>query len=652
MPARNSSVIVDSTVMKQRSGGPRRRAGINNEEEGGGTNERQSLLLSGTAYCDHYGGSGEAATAVGNDSKLVTTHVANNNDYDKYEASGGGGGGGLTPITVRHGSSSCLRKIILQSSSLLLALLSLGGLFYSYDQTQMQLSHLTTQLANVESNLQHLSSQLNKTNTRLTNDEAILAEHTSVIDRFADSVSNSDVLQQLHTLENESKAREIAVHDEMEQTKSDITSVLLTTKHDIDTTVSTATNEINNQVTIVQSSLSLYIRTTQDQFSTENSFMIYQLAGTFTLLGCLISMWHMTSHLRAFHQPFVQRKILAILWMCPIYSITSWLCLVGGEKVEGYLGIMKDMYEAYVIYTFLSFCIAVLGRGDREAVVDILARQCEGQEEEEEDQEEQRQQQGHRHLSHPIPTWLVDILCCCRCFCPGRQKKYSNDRHERNRQYAESVLLQCQVCAMQFVFLRPMLTTALFVLKKIHYHGPMFGPLPFGIDDGYDPSAIYDPESGVGLYRSPQFYIVLLENLSVFLAFSGLLNFYHAVQEELVWCRPFPKFLCIKGVVFMTFWQGIVLNLLADTTDAFGGGSSAGGDNDDDGGGEDKIEKYAKQAQHFLICLEMLGFSIAHFYCFPVDEWKPGYKPEVDSKQYADKMALGDFLQDLKLILR
>jgi len=629
--------------MKQRSadsGGTRRRAGSNKEEEGG---ERQSLLLSGTAYCDHYGGS----EATEGNSKLVATNFvanANDGDYDKYEVSGGGGG--LTPIIASRRGSSCRGccKIILQSSSLLLALLSLGGLFYSYDQTRMQLSNLTSQLANVESNLHHLSSQLNKTNARLTNDESIIAEHASVIDRFADSVSNSDVLQQLHTLEEESKAREIAVHDEMEQTKSDITSVLLTTKHDIDTTVSAATNEINNQVTTVQSSLSQYIRTTQDQFSTENSFMIYQLAGTFTLLGCLISMWHMTSHLRAFHQPFVQRKILAILWMCPIYSITSWTCLVGGEKVEGYLGILKDMYEAYVIYTFLSFCIAVLGRGDRDAVVDILARRCEGQAE----QQQQQEQGGHHHLSHPIPTWLVDTLCCCRCFCPGRRRKYSNDRHERARQHAESVLLQCQVCAMQFVFLRPMLTTALFVLKKMHYHGPMFGILPFGLDDGYNPSAIYDPESGVGLYRSPQFYIVLLENLSVFLAFSGLLNFYHAVQEELVWCRPFPKFLCIKGVVFMTFWQGIVLNLLADTTDAFGGSSNAGDGGDDD----DKVDKYAKQAQNFLICLEMLGFSIAHFYCFPVDEWKPGYKPEVDTKQYADKMALGDFLQDLKLILR
>jgi hypothetical protein len=90
--------------MKQRSGnsgGSTRRRGINKEEEEGG--ERQSLLLSGTAYCDHYGGSGEATASVGNDSKLVAINnvVANNNDgdYDKYEVSGGGGG--LTPIIVK-----------------------------------------------------------------------------------------------------------------------------------------------------------------------------------------------------------------------------------------------------------------------------------------------------------------------------------------------------------------------------------------------------------------------------------------------------------------------------------------------------------------------------------------------------------------------
>ena len=81
----------------------------------------------------------------------------------------------------------------------------------------------------------------------------------------------------------------------------------------------------------------------------ENSFMVYQLAGTFTLLSCLISMWHMTAHLRKLKQPVIQRKILAILWMSPVYAVTSWFSLVF-HSAEGYLAIIKDGYEAYIIY--------------------------------------------------------------------------------------------------------------------------------------------------------------------------------------------------------------------------------------------------------------------------------------------------------------
>ena len=174
-------------------------------------------------------------------------------------------------------------------------------------------------------------------------------------------------------------------------------------------------------------------------------------------------------------------------------------------------------------------------------------------------------------------------------------------------------------------------------------------------------------------YCTPQFWLIIAQNVSVFLAFSGLLNFYHAVAEDLSWCRPFPKFLCIKGelealanvhrvyhpsnkslcyfflvlgVVFMTFWQSCVITLLAESTDILGSGGEAVADSESD------QEKYAKQAQNFLICLEMLGFSIAHFYCFPVEEWEDGYRPEEDQSKFGDKMALGDFLHDLKLIMR
>ena len=43
-------------------------------------------------------------------------------------------------------------------------------------------------------------------------------------------------------------------------------------------------------------------------------------------------------------------------------------------SAEPIMEILKDFYESYVIYQFLSFLIAVLGRGDRQAAVRSLAR--------------------------------------------------------------------------------------------------------------------------------------------------------------------------------------------------------------------------------------------------------------------------------------
>lgn len=93
----------------------------------------------------------------------------------------------------------------------------------------------------------------------------------------------------------------------------------------------------------------------------------------------------------------------------------------------------------------------------------------------------------------------------------------------------------------------------------------------------------------------------------------------------------------------MTFWQGLVISLLASTT-AFGKTPSKESDQADD------PDIWGKQAQNFLVCLEMLLFSIAHFYCFPTEEWDPGYRPMMEKKAGVGELAFGDFITDLKLI--
>jgi uncharacterized coiled-coil protein SlyX len=441
-------------------------------------NEESDLNLD-VARCDHYS----------YEDDNITDSTPLNSKYKKGNKTKG-------TATKLNSNTKCLL--------LPLILLTAASLLYSY-KLQNQLSSIITDLTSLQNDVTNLQSNLQKQSSTITSLNATLTDHSAVISRFENSVSNSDVLDKLKKLKQEWNESQSKVEAEMSNTKTEIRQVLDSTKKSIDETVEKAQNEIHAQVALVQNDLSQYIRTTQDQFSTENSFMVYQLAGTFTLLGCLISMWHMTSHLRSFKQPFVQRKILAILWMCPIYSVTSWLSLVI-PTIEGYLAILKDMYEAYVIYQFLSFLIAVLGKGNRDAVVDLLA--------------------GHAsHLSPPI-----------RCFGWCRKElayiRGEDATVDENKRLADDVLMQCQVFAMQFVFLRPILTATLFALKKIDYHGPIFGPgSPFDHSGTLDEDEEANMAGGMMDYRSPQFYLVILQNVSVFMAFSGLLKFYHAVQE-------------------------------------------------------------------------------------------------------------------------
>jgi len=425
-----------------------------------------------------------------------------------------------------------------------------------------------------------LTKRLSQDERHIAALQITVAHHAAVIDKFNHTVSNEDVLKQLLALGAKVRESQERVEEELNATEKAISKELNETLDVLDQSVVSAKEKIKKEVGQVKTKVASYIRNTNTQLGIQNHFMIYQLAGTFCLLACLISMWHMTSHLRNFHEPMIQRKVLAILWMVPIYATTSWFSLVF-PSVEGYLALIKDFYESWLIYQFLSFCIAALGRGDRAKVIELLASHAPD------------------HLS---PPYRFDFL--------WNKKPYSS-----NEAMAEAVLMQCQAFAMQFVFFRPATSIALFVFEKLHIDH----------DNALD-------------WKSPQPYLLGIQNISICIAFAGLLKFYHAVYKDLLWCRPFAKFLCIKGVVFMTFWQGLAISVLARTT------VSAA-----------KRSQWAQSAQNFLVCLEMLLFAIAHYYTYPTQEWKEGYREEQEKKNkmaLGDSVALGDFVSDLKLIVR
>lgn len=102
-------------------------------------------------------------------------------------------------------------------------------------------------------------------------------------------------------------------------------------------------------------------------------------------------------------------------------------------------------------------------------------------------------------------------------------------------------------------------------------------------------------------------YIMLINNVSITLALYGLFLFYFATKNMLKPYNPVIKFLTIKSVIFLTFWQGVLLALLEKigVIEAYEGPHvlSAG--------------TVAAGWQNFIICIEMFFASIALRLAFP-----------------------------------
>ncbi|XP_068661291.1 uncharacterized protein [Aristolochia californica] len=126
----------------------------------------------------------------------------------------------------------------------------------------------------------------------------------------------------------------------------------------------------------------------------------------------------------------------------------------------------------------------------------------------------------------------------------------------------------------------------------------------------------------LGLYTtwiSWTFTIIL--NISVSLALYALVAFYHVFAKELAPHKPLSKFLCIKGIVFFCFWQGVVLEILA----AAGIIRSHHFWLD--------VEHIQEALQNVLICLEMVIFSVIQQYAYHVAP----YSGDIAAKLKMDK---------------
>eukprot|EP00730_Choanoeca_flexa_P013965 TRINITY_DN5923_c0_g1_i1.p1 TRINITY_DN5923_c0_g1~~TRINITY_DN5923_c0_g1_i1.p1 ORF type:complete len:438 (+),score=86.53 TRINITY_DN5923_c0_g1_i1:103-1416(+) len=82
-------------------------------------------------------------------------------------------------------------------------------------------------------------------------------------------------------------------------------------------------------------------------------------AGVFVALAVPMTLWDIALHLRHWHKPHLQKHIVRIMLMVPIYSIDSWLGLRYPD-VSIYFDTARETYEAYVIYNFYVYLLTFL----------------------------------------------------------------------------------------------------------------------------------------------------------------------------------------------------------------------------------------------------------------------------------------------------
>lgn len=280
------------------------------------------------------------------------------------------------------------------------------------------------------------------------------------------------------------------------------------------------------------------------RFRAETHVQAWFIAGCFVFLTIPISLWGIVQHMVNYTKPELQRRIVRIIWMVPIYATDSWLAL-RFPKAAIYLDSLRECYEAYVIYNFMTFLLAYLNT-----------------EYDFEERLSRKPQVNHFFPCCILPPWKM-----------GR-----------------TLINRCKQGALSYTVIR-ILTTAIAFCTELadKYHE---GDLSF---------------------KSAWSYIVVINNCSQVWAMYCLVLFYKAAHDELKPIKPFGKFLCIKLVVFASFWQGVLIAVLVKV-----------------GVISEKhtwvfytVEDVASGIQDFIICVEMFIFAIAHYYTF-------SHKPYVD----------------------
>ncbi|OJJ31508.1 hypothetical protein ASPWEDRAFT_163563 [Aspergillus wentii DTO 134E9] len=300
------------------------------------------------------------------------------------------------------------------------------------------------------------------------------------------------------------------------------------------------------------------------------------VAGVSSLVASLLSFVSIWLQTKNYRKPLLQRYVVRILLMVPIYAASSWTSIIS-LKASLFLDPVRDVYEAFTIYTFFQLLINFLG-GERAVIIMTHGRPP---------------VQHAWPLNHLLPK--VDI----------------SDPH---------TFLAIKRGILQYTWLKPILAMISIIMKATDTYQEGY----LGLTSGY-------------------LWTGLVYNISVTLCLYALALFWVCLHDDLAPFRPVPKFLCVKLIIFASYWQGFFLSILQWLGALSNGVAGYTPDN------------LAAAIQDTLICFEMPIFAISHWHGF---SWHDYADPTISAARlpviYALRDAFGirDLVEDTKMTLR
>jgi hypothetical protein len=221
--------------------------------------------------------------------------------------------------------------------------------------------------------------------------------------------------------------------------------------------------------------------------------------------------------------------------MVPLFALSCFIALKW-YTVSRVVEPVKEIYEAFVIYTFFALLTYLLG-GERNIVL-ITG--------------------GRIPVTHPPPfNKVFDDVDISDPF----------------------TLLSIKRGILQYVWLKPLICIITGLIE------------------------LFDLDNVLGI--NPYLVINLVYNISVSLSLYELALFWKCMYTDLKPFNPWGKFLCVKLIIFASYWQGVILGILSWLNIL---------------GSSDGRNGMGFALQNALLCVELIGFAIGHLHSF---SWRP-----------------------------